>query len=202
MKQLALCFLLLTSLGACALTTDEIGLEFRSVTPQNVVAGANSVTAQVTATEGRVSNLDKVGAKKNGYGIEMAPIISKQSLPDLVKAAVEQELTKEGFQIGPSAVLVDVELGKFYNDFKMGVWSGNAVSEVTIAAQIRTPDGRIWYTRSVTGEADEGGVMLAIGSNAKPSLDKAFAACVARLVSDPNFTQAIMNASHPTLAAR
>ena len=69
MKRLALCVLLLTSLGACALTTDEIGLEFRSVTPQNVVAGANSVTTQVTATEGRVSNLDKVGVKKNGCGI-------------------------------------------------------------------------------------------------------------------------------------
>lgn len=203
MKRLALCVLLLVFFGACALTTDEVSLEYRSATPQNVVAAANAVKVQVTATEGRVSNLDKVSVKKNGYGMEMASIISTQSLPDLVRSAIEQELSKEGFQIGLSPVLVNVELIKFYNDFKVGWWSGNAVSEVTIAVQVETAtDGRIWYSRSVSSGADEGGVMLASGNNAKLSLDKAFSASIARLMSDANFTQAILSASHSQAEGR
>lgn len=66
----------------------------------------------------------------------------------------------------------------------MGFFSGDAVAEVTVAVQVKTPDGRIWFAHSVTGEAKEGGVMLALGHNAKASLDKALTACVSRLVSD------------------
>jgi uncharacterized lipoprotein len=197
-RRVALCALLLASLGACALTTDEIDLDYQSITPQNVVAGTNSVIVQVTAAEGCFSNLDKVSVKKNGHGMEMASIISKQSIPDLVRAAVEEELKKEGFQIGVGPVLVDIELKRFYNDFKVGFFSGNAVSDVTIVAQVKTRGGRIWYARSITGEADEGGVMIFGGNNAKLSLDKAFAACVTHLMSDPNFIQAILSASQPS----
>lgn len=196
MKRLAFCILLPAFLGACALTTDEVTLAYLSATPQNVVAGADAVTVQVAATDGRASNLDKVSVKKNAYGMEMASIISKQSLPDLVKSAIEQELAKDGFHIGTSSVLVSVELIKLYNDFKVGFFSGNAVSEVTVDVQVKTAaDGHIWYSRSVTGGADEGGIMIASGSNAKLSLDKALAACVARLMNDPNFMQAVLSAS-------
>jgi uncharacterized lipoprotein YajG len=195
MRRFAFCILLLTSLGACALTTDEVNLEYHSITSQNEAAGTNAIVVQVTAAEGRTSNLDKVSVKKNGYGIEMASIISKQSLPDLVKAAVQQELVKEGFQIGLGPVIVNLELDKFYNDFKVGFFSGNAVSEVTVAAQVRTSDGRIWYARSISAGSDESGVFIAGGDNAKLALDKALSACVARLVGDPNFTQAILAGS-------
>ena len=127
--------------------------------------------------------------------MEMASIVSRQSLPDLLKAAIQQELRAKGFQTGPGPVLVNAELTRFYNDFKIGFFSGNAVAEVALTAQVKAANGNILYTRNITGDANEGGVLLASGENAKLALDKALSACVARLMNDPAFTQAIVTAS-------
>lgn len=200
MRRLIVCVLLLASLEACALTTDEVNLQYHSAVPQNAAGGASGVEVQVIGTEGRSSDLHKVSVKKNGYGMEMAPIIANQSLPNLVKVAVQEELTKEGFKIGPGAVVVSIELDKFYNDFKIGFWAGHAASEVTILAKVKAQGGRIFYARSITGNADVGGMVLADGANATLSLDNAFSACVARLIEDPEFTRAILAASHTSPA--
>lgn len=201
MKQLMACVLMLGALAGCALTTDQIDLKYNSMISNTVVPGADAVVVEVRGRDGRTSNLDTVSVKKNGFGMEMAPIIAKQNLPDLVKSAVQQELTKEGFRIGPGHVFVDVELDRFYNDFKEEVFSGSEVAEVTLATQVKTADGRILYARTLTGEGDEGGLMLASGANAKLALQKAFSACVARLVSDPDFTQALLKAGQMTARA-
>ena len=66
--------------------------------------------------------MDKVSAEKIGYGMDMADIVTKQNLPALMKSAVEQELAKLGFQIGSGTVAVNLEITKFYNDFKMGLF--------------------------------------------------------------------------------
>lgn len=148
MKRLPLIVLLACLTTGCALTTDEVNIQYHSETATNPVPMAQNIIVQVNATEGRTSDFDKVSVKKNGYGMEMAPIISRQPLPDLVKSAIEDELRKEGFKIGPGKIYVDVELDKFYNDFKIGFFSGDAVSEVIITCQVKTRDGQIFYART------------------------------------------------------
>lgn len=197
MWRILACIGLLAVLGACALTPDQINLQYQSTAQTAVVPEASGIVVQVTAAEGRHADLGKVSAKKNAYGMEMAPITTDQSLPELVKSAVEQELRREGFQIGTGPVLVQLELEKFYNDFKSGFWGGDAVAEITVMAQVKSADGRILYARSVTGTGEEKDIMLAVGENAKAALDRALSACVARLVGDRNFTQAILTAGRP-----
>ena len=51
-----------------------------------------AVTAAVNAY-----GKDKVSAKKNGFGMEMAPIIAKEDVAQTLKKAVEVELTNRGF---------------------------------------------------------------------------------------------------------
>jgi uncharacterized lipoprotein YajG len=90
------------------------------------VPNANAVTVQVSGSEVRSANLDRISVKKNGYGIAMAAIVTKQNLPGSVKSPLEQELTKQGFHIGSDAVLVNVEIIKFFNDSESGFFSGDA----------------------------------------------------------------------------
>jgi uncharacterized lipoprotein len=190
--------LLLVSLTAgCALTTDEVALDYQPLAPAVAVPGAQNILVTVNYAEGRSSNLERVSVKKNGYGMEMASIINKQPIPQLVKSAIEGELRARGFQIGAGTVFVNVELDKFFNDFKIGFFSGDAVSEVTISCQVKTAAGAILYARTVTGRADVPGVMLASGTNAKLSLDKAFPAAVSQFMSDPNFIRALLHAGTP-----
>lgn len=194
MSRILACIGLLAALGACALTPDKIDLQYQSTAQTAVVPEASGIVVQVTASEGRQADLGKVSAKKNAYGMEMAPITTGQSLPDLVRSAVEQELRREGFQIGRGPVLVHLELEKFHNDFKSGFWTGDAVAEITVMAEIKSANGRILYARSVTGTGEEKDILLAVGENAKAALDRALSSCIARLVGDPNFTQAILTA--------
>ncbi len=185
-------------LSGCALATDKIDIQYISLVASNAVPGAQRVVVQVNGTEGRASNLNRVSVKKNGYGMEMAPIISNTPIPELAKNALSQELSRMGFQIGSGQVIVSAEVNKFYNDFKVGFFSGNAVSEVTLTVQVRTVSGQILYAKTLTGESDEGGVMIASGENTRISLEKAFATSIARIVSDPKFSQAILEANSPT----
>jgi len=190
--------LLLVSLTAgCALTTDEVALNYQPLAPAVAVPGAQAVMVTVHYVEARSSNRDRVSVKKNGYGMEMASIISKQPISQYVKSTIEGELRERGFQIGVGNVFVNVELDKFFNDFKIGFFSGDAVSEVTISCQVKNAAGAILYARTVTGTADIPGVMLASGTNAKLSLDKAFPVAVSQLVTDPNFIQALLHAGTP-----
>jgi hypothetical protein len=183
------------ALQGCALTPDYVDLAYSSQTSADPVPGAAGGIVQVTTSEGRVSNLDKISAKKNGYGMEMAPIKANQPIQELVKGAVESELHKMGFQTNSSPTQVNVEINKFYSDFKIGFFSGNAVGEVTLNCQIRNSDQRILYSRTVSGEGDTGAIMLANGTNAKAAVEQALSAAVARLVSDPEFTRALLMAT-------
>jgi uncharacterized lipoprotein len=197
MIRLPLLLVLLSLTAGCALTTDEVTLAYTPLAPAAVVPGAQAVTVAVTYVEGRHTNLSRVSVKKNGYGMEMASIISKQSLPQYVTMAVEKELRERGFTIGAGAVTMAVEVDKFFNDFKIGFFSGDAVSEVTLSCKVTNTAGAILYARTVTGIADIPGVVLANGSNAKLSLDKAFPNAVSQIMADPAFIRALLQAGTP-----
>jgi uncharacterized lipoprotein YajG len=180
--------------AGCALTTDEVDLAYTSAAPSNVENSAEAIVVQVVGTEGRVTKADRISVKKNGYGMEMAPIVARQNIPDLVRSALEIELQRLGFRIGTSPVRTSVEVQRFYNDFKIGFFSGNAVGEVALGVQVLGRDNHILYSRSIVAESDVGGIMLANGSNAKTAVEQALGIATARLVGDPNFIRALIQA--------
>lgn len=54
----------------------------------------------------------------------MAVIVTENKVSDVVANAIVAELRSRGFQIGQGHVIVNAELQKFYNDFKVGFFSG------------------------------------------------------------------------------
>lgn len=48
----------------------------------------------------------KVSSKKNGYGMEMAPITAAEDVAVTVRKAIEQELQARGFALGSDTALV------------------------------------------------------------------------------------------------
>ncbi len=181
-------------LSGCALSKSYIDIGY--VPQQNVVraAGAESVVVGVAVSDVRAVK-DKVSAKKNGFGMEMAAIIPKEDVAGVVKSAIEMELTNRGFQLGQGGVSTAVELSKFYSDFKVGFWSGDAVGEVTMSVQVRRSDGTIVYSKLVTGQGAKDNLQLASGKNAKVALDGALRDAIAKLFSDAAFVQALLQAA-------
>jgi hypothetical protein len=184
----------LGSLPGCALTTDTIHIQYNSAAAPSRIEEAGHVTVNVRAIEGRSGRPDQVSSKKNGYGMEMAAILSDRPVLQIVQQAISEELRNVGFQTGAGSVVVVAEVNKFSNDYKVGFWSATAAAEVTLAIQVRDRADHIVYARTLTGQGTNGGVVIMGGENARVSLESALSATVVPLMSDPAFTRAVSEA--------
>jgi len=106
----------------CALTTDHIQLSYNQQQGVVPVPGASNVTVSVQV-KGQRQDKNKVSSKKNGFGMEMVPILATEDVVITVRRAIEQELRSRGFQFSADAALVHIaaDLARFYNDHKTGV---------------------------------------------------------------------------------
>jgi uncharacterized lipoprotein YajG len=202
-KQLSFiagCAIAIASLNGCATSKDYISVNYARQTGVTALTGAEHVSVRVDVSDVR-SIHDRVGSKKNGYGMEMAAIIATNDVPTVVKTSIEQELSNRGFKLAEGDVTVLVELSKFLNDFKVGMWSGDAMAELTMSVQIRKSDGNIIYSKLVTGEGEKLKIQLASGKNAQVALEGALANAVARLFSDPLFTDGLLKTTPARTAA-
>jgi uncharacterized lipoprotein len=62
------------------------------------------VTLSLASSDKRKQFTDRVGTKRNGYGMEMARIVSTNDVPGIVRDAVEQEFKTQGFVVGPGGL--------------------------------------------------------------------------------------------------
>ncbi len=196
MKKLFCAAAAAVALTGCALTTDRIELKYPPQSNVAPVAGANAVRVQVQVSDQRADKA-KVGSKKNGFGMEMAPILATEDVGVTVKRAIEQELQARGFQLGAKDSLVNVgaEVVRFYNDHKNGFFAGDAVAEINLAVRVTSPSGAVLYTRNVAAQGLEPNIQLASGDNAKLALDRALVNGMRALFEDQAFIEALLSAT-------
>jgi uncharacterized lipoprotein YajG len=193
-------FLAMCLLSGCALTQASVSLSYVPQTDVSKVAGAEKVSVAVEVSDVRAIK-DKVGAKKNAYGMDMASIVAQEDVPETVKKAIEVELENRGFHMAASNLTVVAELNKFYNDFKIGFWAGDAIAEVTMNIQVKNAGGGIVFSKLITGEGTKPNIQLASGSNAQVALDAALNAAVANLFQEPAFVASLVKSANPSNAA-
>ncbi len=183
-------------ISGCALTTDRIDLTY---TPQLVapaVPGAGEITVAVQVVDDR-QDKTKVSSKKNGYGMEMAPIIANEDVSITIRKAIETELDHRGFKLSaaPAIVQVVADLTRFYNDHKTGFFSGDAVADLTMSVNVESKDGSVLYSRQIVAQGIEPNTQLATGNNARIALEKALQDSMAKLFGDNEFIAALTRAA-------
>lgn len=188
------CLLAMLALApACALTPDTIDVRYAPTVSPAPVAGAQAILVTVTASDERTANRDRVSVKKNGYGMEMAPIIASNDVVAEVGRAVETNLRGMGFQTGQARDgTVTVQLNKIWNDFKLGFWSGQAAGELTATVTVRGTDGRTVFTRLYAVESLIPDVMVMTGENARLALVQVLDRLGQRVGSDGELSQALL----------
>lgn len=198
----ALWLLLLTQiLTGCALTKDEIALNYTVRGNRDKVPGAGDVKVNVVIQDQREVR-DVVGRKINGWGMETAGILSTNDVIALVQNAIGTELEMRGFTRG-QGVEVSGELRKFYNRFKLGMWSSDSIAELILNLQIKGKDGTILFSKSIVAEGLEPNIQIAAGHNAKASLENALAKAMEQLFQDSAFIPALLKAAgQPAPAAQ
>jgi uncharacterized lipoprotein len=178
--------------SGCALTTDRIDLAYAPQLAPPLVPGASAITVSVRVIDDR-QDKTKVSSKKNGYGMEMAPIIANEDVAITVRKAIETELGNRGFTLSAEQAIVQVvaDLTRFYNDHKTGFFSGDAVADLTMSVNVKSKDGSVLYNREIVAQGVEPNTQLATGNNARIALEKALQDGMAKLFGDNEFIAAL-----------
>ncbi len=178
--------------SGCALTVDEIDVPYMGKPNISVVDGANSVFVSVSEEDKRTVYKNRVGTKKNGYGMEMADIVAQNDIAKTFSDAVKSELENLGFKIGDTGKKVTIELIRFYNDFKMGFFAGDAVADGLVNVKVTDEFGQTFFSRAYEGGAIEPNIQLALGSNARIALINAMSDIVGKIAQDKDLHAALL----------
>lgn len=186
------------SLSGCALTTDRIELQYTQQQGVVPIPGANNVSVNVQVVDQR-QDKSKVSSKKNGFGIEMAPILATEDVTATISRAMEQELRARGFQLNSDAALVQIAAGltQFYNDHKVGFFAGDAVADLNMSVTVKSKKGDLLYVRQVIAQGIEPNTQLMTGENARLALNRALENGMKSLFEDQAFLAALVTVSTP-----
>jgi uncharacterized lipoprotein YajG len=192
MNRFFTCAFIALFASGCALSVDEIDIPYEGKANITVVSGAENVAVTVVGDDKRSVYKDRVSAKKNGYGMEMASIVSKNDVVKTFSDAVKFELENLGFKIGAGGKKITVELVRFYNDFKMGFFAGDAVADGLVNIVVRDTKGDNLFSRSYEGGSIEKNIQLALGHNARTALIGAMSDIVSKIAQDKDLHAALL----------
>ena len=202
-RLLAVACLAAVNLSGCALTTDHITLEYKKQDAVAELAGAKGVKVSVEVNDIRQEK-SKVSSKKNGYGMEMAPITAAEDVAVTVRKAIEKELQARGFQLGSEAALVKIaaDLTRFYNDHKMGFFAGDAVADLNMSVIVKSNSGALLYSKQIVAQGMEKNTQLASGKNARIALERALENGMKTLFEDQAFVSALLVSTESKAASK
>lgn len=193
----------LAALSGCALTTDHVQLSYSQQQGIAQIPGANNVTVNVQVNDHR-QDKSKVSSKKNGYGMEMAPILASEDVAITVRRAIEQELRSRGFQLSADAALVQIaaDLTRFYNDHKIGFFAGDAVADLNMSVIVKSKKGELIFSKQIAAQGVEPNTQLASGENARLALNRALENGMKTLFEDQSFLSALVASSAEKLTSQ
>ena len=190
-------------LCGCALTTERISLQYTPSSSVAQVPGANSISVNVKVLDQR-QDKSRVSVKKNGFGMEMAPILANEDPSVTIRRAIEQELTARGFRLSPNTASIQIscDLTRFYNDHKTGFFAGDAVAELNMQVMVLAKDGRQLFTRSLAAQGIEPNTQLMNGNNAMIALNLALSNGMKALFQDQAFLASLASSGTPSASAQ
>lgn len=190
------CCVAISSFSGCALTTDRIELKYNQQQGVSQIHGASNISVNVQVADQR-QDKGKVSNKKNGFGMEMAPIFATEDVVVTVRRAIEQELLARGFQLSSDAARVRIaaDLTRFYNDHKMGFFAGDAVADLNMSITVKSQKGEQLYSRQVVAQGIEPNTQLSSGENARLALNRALENGMKYLFEDQAFLSALVASS-------
>ena len=190
MKSLLLFSIACLGLAGCSYVSENVQVSYQPMIQSNSKVPIADTNVTVMVVDNRRDG-KQVGRKKGDYGIELASIKLKGDLANEVAAAVQTELQNLGCNIKEGNLGVEIEIQKFYNEFKPGFMGGRGIAELILGVSVKKSDGHIVYSKTIIGLGENDSVWAHSGKNAKVALDGAFNDAVHKLISDQAFLQTL-----------
>ena len=181
--------ILLLSAG-CAYVPERVEVSYRPPVQVEKIPAATAIAVAVQVVDVRREG-KPVGRKKNGKGNETASIYLSNDIIEEVSYALNTELFHRGFSLNEGERLVQVEVQKFYNEFKQGFFGSRGVAELLLAVSVTRSDGTITYSKMIFGIGENDHVWIHSGNNARRGLEGALNDAIKKLFRDKAFLQAL-----------
>ena len=95
-----------------------------------------------------------------------------------------------------SGDITDVlEHSKFYNEMKMGLFTGSSAAEVICSVHVKKPYANINYIKSVTGLYTERGIWRFTGECSSKALETTIETAIVNLMEEESFIYSILQAN-------
>jgi hypothetical protein len=139
-----LCTVLLSlTLGGCAFTQANLNVGYDEA---KAVKGPLSEITPRRLTIGEFKDIrperDKIGYKRNGYGMKTADIVTQKRVPEIVREAVTAEFSKNGHVTAgtTSEFVLAGDITTFWFDLQINFWSVEFMG--TVAVDLNMTDAR------------------------------------------------------------
>lgn len=180
---------LAATVTACATTEETVPVGYVPA-PASAQPGAEAIQVTVTAVDARTTNRARISTKMNGYGMEMAPIRSKEEVADIVRDALSAEFKQRGYKLAAGGPKVEAKVATFYSQYGVGILAGKAVATADLTVTVTSPSGAEVYKRVLNGKSEKS-VQIFNGKNAAAALSAALADDFKTLFADEAFTKAL-----------
>lgn len=182
--------------GACALAPETIDINYAMRAAANPTREGAGSLVELRTIDGRLSHRDRVGTKKNGYGVELARITASRSPLELLRNSVQQELTACGFTVGPGGAVLTIELLDFYSDFKPAflIPVADSAAEVSFSLQVGPP-GTPVFSKIYRGKGTGTDAIVMTPGAARVALEQALATAMQQVTDDAALRAALASAA-------
>ena len=153
--KLAICAGGLFMVTACATGTTNLSL---GLTPDTVRTGLLSEVEGTTLTIASVDDereaalRNRIGDKRNGYGMVMGEVGTDEPVVDIVKDTVVQTFEANGHDVAEEGGLqVDIDVNRFWFDYKTGLVAVEFFGDIQIDLTVTTAAGEVVFEDEFKG---------------------------------------------------
>jgi len=140
-------------LGGCALTDATLEVSHDpEIAQEGPLAEAVSVTFVPGTLEDTRQDQERIGYKKNGFGMNTADLTTDRPVTDIVMDAIVHAIEANGHTVGDSGVGVSGEISHFWVDLDQNFWSVEVIGSVDATLRFTdTVSGDLLYERGYKG---------------------------------------------------
>lgn len=179
--------------SACAFGDAELALALNddAVKP-GLISEASPATLYLADVDGRRLDKERIGYKRNGYGMKTADILSEKPAPEVVKEALGEALEANGHTLGADdeRYALNTTLTNFWFDMKTGFVSVEFFGSVQAELSLLDRDsGETLYSEQFDGYYSE-----KTGGGLSGTWERIMNAALADFITKVNLSPAFMEA--------
>ena len=196
-----LCFITLSiSLGGCAFTQANLNVAYdetkaskgplSSVTPRQLTIGEFKDVRP---------ERDKIGYKRNGYGMKTADILTQKPVPEIIREAVTAEFSKNGHLTAAKTpdIMLGGEISTFWFDIQINFWSVEFMGTVAVDLNvINAQTGASLLARKYQGHFNEKS-LGGLDSTWERVMNTALALMIEEMSTDLKLMEILRNTAKP-----